>query len=299
MNLPCISVIVATYRRLESLKRALDSLAVQTYENLEIILVDDNADASWNNKVSEIVDELRTKGNNIDISLITNYSNKGSAESRNIGIRVAKGEYITFLDDDDVYLPEKIEKQYISMKNADADYGITDLFLYNEDDVLVDKRRRNYISDFSQQSLFEYHLKYHMTGTDTFMFRKEYLINIGCFDSIDVGDEFYLMIKAIKGDGKFSYLSECYVKAYVHTGDDGLSSGKSKIDGENQLFEYKKKYFSDIDYKRQRYIKMRHYAVLAFAGIRMKNVLYALKNGVISFCSSPIECIRLCLERKL
>lgn len=107
--------------------------------------------------------------------------NKGSAETRNIGINAANGEYITFLDDDDVYLPDKIKKQVEFMEVGEYDYSITDLILYNENDKEIDKRIRSYIKDMSSLSLMTYHLKYHMTGTDTMMFRKEYLTEIGGF----------------------------------------------------------------------------------------------------------------------
>ena len=53
-----VSVIVATYRRDESLKRALESLIKQNYDNIEIIVVDDNAEVYWNSKVKKIVEEI-------------------------------------------------------------------------------------------------------------------------------------------------------------------------------------------------------------------------------------------------
>lgn len=298
MTLPYISVVVATYRRKEPLEAALHSLAEQTYTEFEIILVDDNGDASWNGKVSDLVQKFRLDYPQIAITLIVNQQNLGSARTRNVGIAAARGDYVTFLDDDDIYLPQKIEKQYKSMSEASADYGITDLFLYNESGKLIDKRIRHYIVDSAPAALMTYHFKYHMTGTDTIMFRRDYLHAIGCFDGIDVGDEFYLMQKAIAGKGKFNYLHACDVKAYVHTGENSLSSGQSKIDGENQLYTFKKQFFSEIDAKSRRYIRMRHYAVLAFAGLRMKRVFFTIKNGMASLASAPIQCVMLCMERK-
>ena len=141
--------------------------------------------------------------------------------------------------------------------------------------------------------LFKYHLMHHMTGTDTFMFSAQYLRKIGGFAPIDIGDEFYLMQRAIEGKGKFGYLKGCDVKAYVHTGDGGLSSGQGKIDGENQLYAYKKGFFDRLDKKCVRYIKMRHYAVLAFAYLRVKNYLRFFLCGIKSFFAEPFECVHL------
>ena len=124
MNQPIVSVVVATYRRDSSLTRALNSLTEQTYTNLEIVLVDDNAQPEWNRTVNEIAAVLREKNPNILFQLIINEVNQGSAQTRNIGIRAAKGKYITFLDDDDIYLPQKIQKQLTAMQECDADYCI-------------------------------------------------------------------------------------------------------------------------------------------------------------------------------
>lgn len=282
-----VSVVVATYRRDSDLSRALESLALQTYENLEIVLVDDNGNSEWNKKVADIVASFEEKYPTVALNYIVNSPNQGSAKTRNIGIEAARSEYITFLDDDDIYLPNKVENQAVFMENGDYDYSITDLVLYNENDKEIDRRIRSYIEDTSTESLGVYHLKYHMTGTDTMMFKKDYLMSIGGFAPIDVGDEFYLMQRAIDGKGKFGYLNCCDIKAYVHTGENGLSAGESKINGENALYEYKKRFFNRLSRKDVRYIKMRHYAVIAYAELRRKKYGKFVLNSIRSFFSSP------------
>ena len=288
-----VSIIVATYKRDTDLKKALESLANQSYTNIEIILVDDNANAKWNEKVSEIVRAFQDDFSDVVLKYIVNDTNKGSAGTRNIGIEAAAGEYITFLDDDDVYLPDKVKLQAEFMENGGYDYSVTDLILYREDDKEIDRRTRSYIKSTSESCLRTYHLKHHMTGTDTMMFKKDYLARIGGFAPIDVGDEFYLMQRAIDGGGKFGYLPGCEVKAYVHTGEGGLSSGDGKIKGECALYAYKKQYFSQLDAQSVRYIKMRHYAVLAFAELRRRNYGLFIGNAMKSFFASPVSCVKL------
>ena len=289
-----VSVVVATYRREVALSRALESLAQQTYGNFEIVLVDDNSKLEENQKVSKIVENFKAKYPNVEIQYIINENNQGSAKTRNIGIEASKGEYVTFLDDDDIYMPCKIENQLQFMVENQLDYSITDLYLYNENDKLVDKRIRTFIEDTSSNALLNYHMKYHLTGTDTMMFKKEYLLAIGGFAPIDVGDEFYLIKRAIDGNGKFGYLNICDVKAYIHTGEnEGLSSGDKKIEGENILYEYKKEFFHLLDKKTIRYIKMRHFAVLAFAEIRRTRYGAFLKYALKSFFIAPVACIKM------
>ncbi len=291
-----VSVVVATYRREKELKRALESLAGQSCTDMEIILVDDNGNGEWNAKVSVIADAFKEKHPETAFKCIVNELNQGSAKTRNIGIEASDGEYVTFLDDDDEYLADKVKKQLDFMRSGGYDYSITDLVLYSEKGKEIDRRVRTYIKDTSAKTLTECHLKHHMTGTDTMMFKKDYLVKIGGFAPIDVGDEFYLMQRAIDGSGKFGYLPGCEVKAYVHTGEGGLSSGEGKIKGENALYEYKQKCFGELTPATIRYIKMRHFAVLAFAELRRKKYGAFFGNAIKSFFAAPVACVKMFLR---
>jgi glycosyltransferase involved in cell wall biosynthesis len=292
-----VSVVVATYRRDKELKQALESLGNQTFSDFEVVLVDDNDNQNWNEIVKRIVNETFEKYPNLHISYFENHPNLGSAATRNKGIAVARGEYVTFLDDDDVYLPQKLANQYEFMNSKSLDYSITNLDLYYEDGRLSEHRVHKYLDKVGQDSLLHLHLMYHLTGTDTLMFTKKYIDSINGFAPIDIGDEFYLMERAIRAGGKFGYLNCCDVKAVVHYGDSGLSSGQQKIQGENNLFEYKKQFFGELKRKSIRYIKMRHYAVLAFAYLRTKNLCAFLKEAFWSFLSSPLDCLKLFFSR--
>lgn len=295
MNQPMVSVVLATYRRESPLKHALQSLMQQTYKNIEIIVVDDNDDPAWNDIVRNVVSECGGA-----VRLIENHPNLGSANARNAGIQQASGEYITFLDDDDVYLPDKVARQVTALTDSEADYCITDLELFSESEKLTERRVRDYIRSTEPGDLLKYHLMHHMTGTDTLMFRTDYLRAIGGFPPIDVGDEFYLMAQAIIGGGRLCYLPGCDVKAYVHTGENGgLSSGEGKIRGENELHEYKKQFFPELDAKSRRYIKMRHHAVLAFAYLRKRSYGKFVTHSASGFLISPISCCKLILMRKV
>lgn len=296
MILPLVSVILPTYSRTESLAAALDSLSKQDYPEFEVVVVDDNSDETLKREVRDIVEKFKEKHPKIKLDFIVNEKNCGSAMSRNIGINRARGEYITFLDDDDVYMKDKISVQLKGTLEANADYSITDLYLYNEKGHICDKRIRDYITDYNSENLLKWHMMYHITGTDSLMFRTSYIKKIGSFTLIDRGDEFYLMLKAIKGGGKFCYIKTCGVKALVHTKTKGLSSGQGKIDGENQLFEFKKTYFSQFDKKTVKYIKMRHEAVIAFAYLRMKKHTKFIVYSARSFFSAPFSCVELFLK---
>ena len=118
------------------------------------------------------------------------------------------------------------------------------------------------------------------------------------FDEIDMGDEFYLMLKAIQSNGIFVYQPECFVKAYVHTSGTGITVGANKEMGENLLFENKRKYFNILNSNDIRYIKMRHYLVLLSCGLRDRNIYKILKNLIYSFFSCPLSFVKFSLNRK-
>lgn len=108
-NEPLVSVIIPTYRRSTMLPRAINSALNQTYKNLEIIVVDDNNPNSiYRKKVENVMKNYERYQN---VRYIKHSENKNGSAARNTGIREAKGKYVSFLDDDNYFYPNKIEKQ--------------------------------------------------------------------------------------------------------------------------------------------------------------------------------------------
>lgn len=98
-----VTVYITTFNRLDLLKRSLDSVRTQTYKNIEIIVVDDCSTDGTQEFLKEIA-----KGDE-RINFFLKEKNGGACESRNIAIQSARGEYITGLDDDDYFLPDRLE----------------------------------------------------------------------------------------------------------------------------------------------------------------------------------------------
>lgn len=100
-----VSVIITTYdRELNYLKNAVESVFKQTFEPSEIIIVDDNDNILLSRKI-----EMFCYSN--DITYVHNLGSRGACSARNLGISIATSSYIAFLDDDDVWLPKKLELQ--------------------------------------------------------------------------------------------------------------------------------------------------------------------------------------------
>src|SRR3990167_7556109 len=102
MNFLTVSIIIPAYNAGKYIKGVLENLFLQTYRNIEIIVVDDGS----TDNTEQIVKAYQNRG----VRYIYQ-QNKGVAGARNAGIKEAKGELIAFLDADDFYLPEKIEKE--------------------------------------------------------------------------------------------------------------------------------------------------------------------------------------------
>lgn len=112
---PKVSVILPTYNRAHLIGRAIQSVLAQTYQDFELIIIDDGSTDNTEEIVKSINDER--------IIYILHKENKGPSAARNTGIKASKGEYIAFQDSDDEWLPEKLEKQ-IEAFEIDPESGI-------------------------------------------------------------------------------------------------------------------------------------------------------------------------------
>jgi glycosyltransferase involved in cell wall biosynthesis len=114
---PLVSVILCTHRRPRSLRVAIRSVLDQTFKNLELIIVDDAS----GDDTGEVVRSIAATDDRV--RLLTNPRNLGLPASRNVGLRHATGEYVGFLDDDDEWLPRKLELQVSTLEAQPADVG--------------------------------------------------------------------------------------------------------------------------------------------------------------------------------
>jgi len=124
-----VSVIIPTFNRFSYLLNAVKSVLNQTYKNIEVIIVNDNS-----TQKEYYTYDFKNLGNNVFIIHLPRNSRSylghvcGGGQSRNIGIMQSAGQYIAFLDDDDYFLPTKIEKQINQMKKHNVFISCTEAF---------------------------------------------------------------------------------------------------------------------------------------------------------------------------
>lgn len=115
-NRPTVSVIIPTYNRAHLVGRAIGSVLNQTYQDFELIVVDDGS--------TDNTEQVVKRFNDPHIRYICHDQNRGGSAARNSGIKMARGEYIAFQDSDDEWLPEKLEKQMRVFENGRAEVGV-------------------------------------------------------------------------------------------------------------------------------------------------------------------------------
>ena len=115
---PLISIIVPVYKVEKYLKRCVDSILTQTYQNMEVILVDDGSP----DNCGAICDRYKETDNRV---VVIHKKNGGLSDARNAAIPLAKGEYISFIDSDDWVSSYYVEHLYEAVAKCDADIGIS------------------------------------------------------------------------------------------------------------------------------------------------------------------------------
>ncbi len=113
-----VSIIVPVYNAARYIAETIEMVNAQTYKDWELILVDD---ASKDDSVDVIENIIKSQGKRI--RLIRKNKNEGAAAARNSGIDAAAGQYIAFLDADDIWKPEKLEKQIRFMEEKEAAFS--------------------------------------------------------------------------------------------------------------------------------------------------------------------------------
>lgn len=130
-----VSIIVPVYNVEKVIKETMDSVLAQTYPHWELLLVED---CSKDNSAGIIMDYIAEKGDN-RIRLIRQPSNQGAARARNRGLKEARGRYISYLDADDLWIPEKMEKQIKFMERKDAAFSFTGYEFADENGIGLGK----------------------------------------------------------------------------------------------------------------------------------------------------------------
>lgn len=153
---PLISIIVPVYNVLPYLWEALDSAVHQTWKNLEILIIDDGSTDGSGEVCDEYLSDPRVK--------VIHQENKGLSGARNTGLDLMTGEYVAFLDPDDAYYPEMIERLFRALAASCADLAVCGYDVFVTEGSLKEARRI---------ARYVYKDKTQLTGNKAVLTRKE------------------------------------------------------------------------------------------------------------------------------
>jgi len=170
MNEVLVSVVIPAFNSEKYISECIDSVLNQTYQNLEIIIIDDGSTDNTVNIVS---------GYNNDKIRLLHQKNSGSGAARNHGIQQASGKWIAFIDADDIWLPEKLEKQ---LKNcSDKSWSHTDLFFHGG--IYPKHTRTTELTSKHSGFILRNLLVENSIGTSSVIIKKEVLEEFGGFNT--------------------------------------------------------------------------------------------------------------------
>jgi glycosyltransferase involved in cell wall biosynthesis len=166
-EMPLVSIIMPNYNYAKYLQQSINAILAQTYPHFEIIIIDDASTDNSINIIKQYVNQHKS------IQLVPNKINKGVVACRNLGIELAKGSYLCFIDPDDFWEKNKLALQIEALENQNANLCFTDLQIIDENGK-KGKIRKHFYNEYSYTSL----LKRNFIPHSTLIVKKELLEGI-------------------------------------------------------------------------------------------------------------------------
>lgn len=210
-----VSIITPNYNCEKFIVETIESVINQTYKNWEMIIIDD---CSSDNSITIAINYTKKDKR---IKVIQNEKNMGAALCRNKAIEMAKGEFIAFLDSDDVWLPNKLQKQVAFMINNDADFSFSEYYLMDEN-----SKSLFLTSKVIKRLTYNRMLFHTFTGCLTVMYSQ---LKLGKYFGPDVKNcnDKALFLKILKKSKKALSISEPLAKYRIRK--NSISSSKIKM----------------------------------------------------------------------
>ncbi len=221
-----VSVVITTYKReLKYLKRAIASVLSQSVQDWELIVVDDSpCDYIGRADISRYIQEL----NDSRVRLIQNPENYGSNKSRNIGLYIAKGMYIAYLDDDDEWISDKLEKEIKRFEECNENTAMVygPYYLVKQDNEVKRVSRRILNGDCYRLLVSSC---YNQIGSTSFPLLKTVALRtLGGFDETLKKSQDYDLWLRLARDYEIAYVESMMGYYYVHDGEQ-ITKDKSQI----------------------------------------------------------------------
>jgi glycosyltransferase involved in cell wall biosynthesis len=220
---PAVTVVIPTYNRARVLGRALDSVRAQTFQDLEIVVVDDGSA----DDTAAVVAGYR----DARIRRLSLERRSGAARARNVGIGVARGEWVAFLDSDDEWLPPKLEAQLARAANADR--RVDAVYCLRSIHDHLTGRARPQRSPLHEGDVFDALLRGGWTPpTSLVMVRRAALEAVGGFDeALPSFQDYDLWLRLAQRGSWFAAVDAVLVVKHHHEGPQITRDYAARIEG--------------------------------------------------------------------
>lgn len=217
---PIVSIILPTYNRAHLIEKSIGSVLTQTFINFELIVVDDGS--------TDMTESILKNINDNRIRYIKYNKRRGANYARNTGIKVANADYIAFQDSDDIWYPNKLEKQVSCMQHSPSNVAIIYSAFWR-----IENEQKEYISSnvigMDQNFLFIALLKENFITTPTLLIKKECFKKVGLFDeNLPRFQDWELVIRLSKLY-HFNYINEATINSYVQLDSISLNNKAQTI----------------------------------------------------------------------
>lgn len=192
-----VDVILPNYNKAEFLEEAINSVITQTYKNWHLYIIDDNS----SDNSEKIIDKFSNLKN---ITIIKLQKNKGPSFCRNYALRISKSKYISFIDSDDSWLSDKLEKQIYFMEKYNLSFTYTDYTPFFESFGKKKIRKRTFLKDHFNYTTF---LKNSSINTTTMIIARSILGSYR-FRKIKLLEDYLFKCKLLKGNNIAKKLDE-------------------------------------------------------------------------------------------
>lgn len=228
-NNPTVSVIIPTYNRAHLIERAIKSVLNQTYRDFELIIVDDGS----TDNTAKVVKSF----NDGRIKYIKQQKNKGGSAVRNIGIKAASGKYIAFLDSDDEWLSNKLNKQIDCLAKCSDLVGAVYCSHYIQDDSLGYMRKAS-LSELKRGNIYNFLLNgWCPSSTSFFMLAVRIFEKSGLFDESLLSFQDYDLWIRVAQHYDFDFVDEPLVIKHQHLGSQVAKDLEPRMKGLELFFE--------------------------------------------------------------
>ncbi|WP_238915449.1 glycosyltransferase family 2 protein [Clostridium sp. YIM B02555] len=246
-----ISIIIPTFNRANTIERSVLSILDQTYQDFELIIIDDNSQ----DETEVIVRRMNDKR----IKYIKHERNLGANAARNTGVRAAKGELIAFQDSDDKWHNDKLEIQLKALKDYNADIVACSYNRYKNDSVDLMPKESIKDSEIKKKLLYGSFI-----STQTVLGKKECFYNEEFDETLPRFQDWELMIR-LSQKYNIHFINNPLVDVFLQ--EDSLTKSHQK--GLNALRLIKDKHNDLI--KLDKYVEYRFYRMLAYESNRSKD----------------------------